>query len=251
MAGRVSRCRPRGVHCAGFVWPLTIRESDLPRALQAANPFKGLNELETRLLCILGAGAFVLASTYSSINVALPEVQHEFDISLSALKWVSIIGAIMVASLSLTFGRVGDLSGRTRVYRFGLIVYGLGSLFTAALVLVPAAHGLARVHGDRPGDGEPAGGRNHRLGCRAGAPRAVRRPLRVVPGRRAAHGPDPGRLHPRPVVLARDLHHLRGDLDHPQRGAVDAAQRRGRAAAQGSLRPHGLASCCCSATRAC
>src|SRR4029079_5176316 len=90
-----------------------------------------LNELETRLLCILGAGAFVLASTYSSINVALPEVQHEFEISLSALKWVSIIGAIMVASLSLTFGRVGDLLGRTRVYRFGLIVYGLGSLFTA------------------------------------------------------------------------------------------------------------------------
>jgi EmrB/QacA subfamily drug resistance transporter len=103
----------------------------LPRALHAANPFRGLTQEETRLLCILGAGAFVLASTYSSINVALPQVQQEFDISLSALKWVSIIGAIMVASLSLTFGRVGDLLGRRRVYRFGLIVYGVGSLLTA------------------------------------------------------------------------------------------------------------------------
>jgi hypothetical protein len=43
---------------------------------------------ETRLLLLLGAGAFVLASTYTSINVALPQIQDEFDVSLSALKWV-------------------------------------------------------------------------------------------------------------------------------------------------------------------
>jgi EmrB/QacA subfamily drug resistance transporter len=109
----------------------------LPQALRNANPLKGLSEEEVRLLCILGAGAFVLASTYSSINVALPEVQHEFGISLSALKWVSIIGAIMVASLSLTFGRVGDLLGRRKVYRFGLIVYGVGSLLTAVSFSFP------------------------------------------------------------------------------------------------------------------
>ena len=98
---------------------------------------KGLTEAEVRLLVVLGVGAFVLASTYSSINVALPEIQREFDVSLSALKWVSIIGAIMVASLSLSFGRVGDLVGRRRIYKAGIIIYTLGSGLTALSMSFP------------------------------------------------------------------------------------------------------------------
>jgi EmrB/QacA subfamily drug resistance transporter len=105
-----------------------------PRRLDALNPVKGMDESEVRLLALLGAGAFVLASTYTSINVALPSIQDEFDISLSALKWVSIIGAIMVASLSLCFGRVGDLLGRRRIYRMGIIVYALGAGLTAVAI---------------------------------------------------------------------------------------------------------------------
>ena len=105
-----------------------------PRRLDALNPVKGMEETEVRLLGLLGAGAFVLASTYTSINVALPDIQDEFNISLSALKWVSIIGAIMVASLSLCFGRIGDLLGRRRIYRMGIIVYALGAGLTAVAV---------------------------------------------------------------------------------------------------------------------
>ena len=99
--------------------------------MKSFNPVKGMTDAEVRLLLLLGAGAFVLASTYSSINVALPQIQEEFGISLSALKWVSIIGAIMVASLSLSFGRIGDLVGRRRVYQVGIVVYTLGAGLTA------------------------------------------------------------------------------------------------------------------------
>jgi EmrB/QacA subfamily drug resistance transporter len=96
-----------------------------------------MSEAEVKLLLVLGAGAFVLASTYSSINVALPEVQREFGISLSALKWVSIIGSIMVASLSLCFGRAGDLLGRRRVYKLGILVYAVGAGLTATSFSFP------------------------------------------------------------------------------------------------------------------
>ncbi|HEU0075766.1 MAG TPA: MFS transporter [Dehalococcoidia bacterium] len=92
---------------------------------------------ETQMLLLLGAGAFVLASTYTSINVALPQIQDEFDVSLSALKWVSIIGAIMVASLSLSFGRIGDLLGRRRVYQSGILVYTIGAGLTALSLSFP------------------------------------------------------------------------------------------------------------------
>ena len=103
----------------------------LPARLKVLNPTQGMEQSEVKLLVLLGAGGYVLASTYTSINVALPDIQDEFGLSLSALKWVSIIGAIMVASLSLCFGRVGDLLGRRKVYRAGIIVYTIGAGLTA------------------------------------------------------------------------------------------------------------------------
>lgn len=105
--------------------------------MKGLQPFEGMTPSEARLLLLLGAGAFVLASTYTSINVALPQIQDEFGVSLSALKWVSIIGAIMVASLSLSFGRVGDLIGRRRVYKAGIFVYAIGAGLTALSLSFP------------------------------------------------------------------------------------------------------------------
>ena len=110
--------------------------------MKSFNIVKGLTDAEVRLLVVLGTGAFVLASTYSSINVALPEIQREFGVSLSALKWVSIIGAIMVASLSLSFGRIGDLVGRMRIYKAGIIVYTLGAGLTALSMSFPQLMGF-------------------------------------------------------------------------------------------------------------
>jgi EmrB/QacA subfamily drug resistance transporter len=80
---------------------------------------------------VLGGGSFLLMSNLSSINVALPEIRSDFGVSLSAVKWVAIIGFIVSASLTLLFGRVGDIYGRSRVYRTGVIVYTAGSLLCA------------------------------------------------------------------------------------------------------------------------
>jgi EmrB/QacA subfamily drug resistance transporter len=96
-----------------------------------------MEQSEIKLMLLLGAGAYVLASTYTSINIALPDIQKDFGVSLSALKWVSIIGAIMVASLSLAFGRVGDLLGRRKIYRTGLIIYTIGAGLTSLSPVFP------------------------------------------------------------------------------------------------------------------
>ncbi len=119
--------------------------SQISARLKVINPVQGMDPAEIKLLVLLGAGAFVLASTYTSINVALPDIQDEFGVSLSALKWVSIIGAIMVASLSLCFGRVGDLLGRRKVYRTGLIVYTIGAGLTSLSPAFPVLMGFRVV----------------------------------------------------------------------------------------------------------
>jgi EmrB/QacA subfamily drug resistance transporter len=105
--------------------------------LRLFNVLKGLSPEEVKLLAVLGSGSFLLMSSLSSINVALPQIQQDFDISLSALKWVSMIGAIMVGSLSLCFGRIGDIKGRKRVYRTGMLVYAIGAGLSATALSFP------------------------------------------------------------------------------------------------------------------
>src|SRR3954447_20660969 len=92
---------------------------------------------ETMLLLVLGGGSFVLMSNLSSINVALPHIQRDFGSSLSDVKWVAIIGFIISASLTLLFGRVGDIYGRNRIYRTGVIVYTAGSCLCALAISLP------------------------------------------------------------------------------------------------------------------
>ena len=95
-------------------------------------------------MLVLGPVSFVIASTIGTINVGLPAIQDEFDISLSALKWVSIMGGIMMASLSLCFGRLGDIVGRKRVYKAGIILYCITSGLAAVAVSFPTLM-IARV----------------------------------------------------------------------------------------------------------
>src|SRR5215208_5546391 len=109
------------------------------------NFMRGLSAEERMLLLVLGGGSFVLMSNLSSINVALPHIQRDFDTSLSDIKWVGILGFIISASLTLLFGRVGDIYGRNRVYRTGVIVYTAGSLLCALAISLPMLLGMRVV----------------------------------------------------------------------------------------------------------
>ena len=95
--------------------------------LKSLNLLRGLSREEVTLLAVLGAGSFMLMSNLSSISVALPYIQRDFDSNLSTIKWVSIVGFIVAASLSLCFGRAGDIYGRRAVYRAGIGVYTVGA----------------------------------------------------------------------------------------------------------------------------
>lgn len=103
----------------------------LSARVKALNILKGMSRDEVRLLAVLGFGSFLLQSNLNSTNIALAEIQSDFDVSLSSVQWVSIIGGIMMGSLSLCFGRIGDIIGRRRVYRAGVLIYVLGSGLSA------------------------------------------------------------------------------------------------------------------------
>ncbi|MGH2879285.1 MAG: DHA2 family efflux MFS transporter permease subunit, partial [Solirubrobacteraceae bacterium] len=62
------------------------------------------------------------------VNVALPSIGRELSASVSELQWVVDAYTLVLASLLMLGGSMGDRLGRRRVFQTGLIVFTLGSL---------------------------------------------------------------------------------------------------------------------------
>ncbi len=83
------------------------------------------------------AGPWVLAATIlgssmafidgTVVNVALPVLQRDFHISVAQLQWVVEAYALILASLILVGGSLGDLYGRRRIFAIGVIIFALAS----------------------------------------------------------------------------------------------------------------------------
>lgn len=79
-------------------------------------------------LAAVCVGIFMLLLDLTIVNVALPQIAHDFHASLSDLQWVIDAYALTLAALQLTAGSLGDLFGRRTVFAIGIAVFTLGSL---------------------------------------------------------------------------------------------------------------------------
>ncbi|HEY2987777.1 MAG TPA: MFS transporter [Candidatus Binatia bacterium] len=85
------------------------------------------SQQEWKQLVVICLGAFLFFNSFGSINVALPNIQAEFDSSLAAIQWVSMMGLVMLSSLSFCFARAGNLLGQRTLYRGGVLLYAMGA----------------------------------------------------------------------------------------------------------------------------
>lgn len=96
------------------------------------------------VLLAIGAGSFMSTLGASAVQVVLPMIRVDLNAGFSTIEWVLTIYLLVVSSLLLTFGRLGDLRGHRRTYRFGLILFLLGALFCS---LAPTAGALVAFRG--------------------------------------------------------------------------------------------------------
>lgn len=91
-------------------------------------------------LALLGPliGVFAMAADASAANIALAGIREDLDASTAGLQWV--VGAYMaaVAASVVAVSRAGDILGRRRIFAFGLIAFGAGSLACGLSPDVPA-----------------------------------------------------------------------------------------------------------------
>jgi len=78
-------------------------------------------------LLIITTAQLMLTLDDTIVNVALPSMQRSLHIATPHLNWVASFYALAFGGLLLAGGRAGDLFGRLRMFRVGIIVFALAS----------------------------------------------------------------------------------------------------------------------------
>ena len=75
---------------------------------------------------ILGSSMAFINGTVT--NVALPSIQSDLGVPLAQAQWVVQVYALLLATLLLVGGSLGDHFGHRRVFVLGLSIFALGSV---------------------------------------------------------------------------------------------------------------------------
>ena len=98
-------------------------------------------------LLTLGFGVSVVIMDATIINVALPVVLEELDLTAADAQWLNASYALVFGALLLTVGRIGDLHGRRKVFGIGMVVFMLASVVAGFAVSGPMLIGARFAQG--------------------------------------------------------------------------------------------------------
>jgi len=94
---------------------------------------------------VLGTAVAMLTATV--VNVALPSIASELGASTAEQQWVVNAYLLVIASLILIGGSLGDRYGRVRVYRIGVIWFAAASLVAAVAPTIEVLIGARLLMG--------------------------------------------------------------------------------------------------------
>lgn len=91
--------------------------------------------------------SFITTFMGSALNLSVPDMSSEFNVSAGAIGWVVTVYMLTAAAFAVPFGRIADLTSRKFVLASGIAVFGTASLFSVF------AGGLAAVTAGRGAQG--------------------------------------------------------------------------------------------------
>lgn len=80
------------------------------------------------VVIVAAIASFVTAFSGSALNLSIPSIGSEFDVSASSIGWMVTIYALSVAAFSVPWGRIADITSRRNVMVIGLGLFALGCL---------------------------------------------------------------------------------------------------------------------------
>ena len=80
------------------------------------------------VMAAVAMGIFLATIDSSIVNIALPTLVRELNTDFATIQWIVLVYLLTLATLILSFGRLGDMIGKKPVYATGFVVFTLGSI---------------------------------------------------------------------------------------------------------------------------
>src|SRR6516225_3810659 len=99
-------------------------------------------------LLATSVGLFMIYLDATIVNVALPDIQNEFNAGEQGLQWVVAAYSLTMGMFIMTAATLSDQRGRRRAFLFGMVVFAVASAICGAapsLVVLNLGRGLQGV----------------------------------------------------------------------------------------------------------
>jgi MFS family permease len=83
------------------------------------------------VLLTLAAGQFLMTLDSSVMNVSIATVAKDVGTTVTGIQTAITLYTLVMASLMITGGKIGQILGRKRAFAIGCVIYGSGSFVTA------------------------------------------------------------------------------------------------------------------------
>ncbi len=90
-----------------------------------------------RAVIILSCAQFVMLLDSSVMNVSISNIVADLGTTVAGIQLAITLYTLVMAALMLTGGKLGDIWGRRKTFKYGLVIYGIGSLITAFSLNLP------------------------------------------------------------------------------------------------------------------
>ena len=85
-----------------------------------------------RVIIALASAQFVMVLDGTVMNVSINEVVQDLDTTVTKMQLAITLYTLTMASLMMVGGKIGDVIGRRRAFRIGLVIFATGAGITAA-----------------------------------------------------------------------------------------------------------------------
>ncbi|OAX48387.1 MFS transporter [Paenibacillus sp. AD87] len=80
------------------------------------------------ILIVLNLFTFMSTLDGSIVNIALPVIAKRMDLTVAEAEWIVTAYLMTICAAILFFGKLGDIVGKIKVFKWGMIIFTLGSL---------------------------------------------------------------------------------------------------------------------------
>lgn len=88
------------------------------------------------LFCVVTM-TFMSCIDGSIVNVALPKISYDLNKPILDTQWIVTTYLMVISALVLLCGRIGDIKGKCKVFKVGVLIFTIGSFFSGLSKTLP------------------------------------------------------------------------------------------------------------------